>query len=403
MTRHTTRRRAPRHLAVLAAAVTALGAAPLALAADGDAGSAVMSWGAGRTGQLGNGALADSHTPVAVSGLTRTGVDQISAGGTSSADAFALARTSTGTVTAWGHNSAGQLGAGSDVNSASPQTISGLTRIMDVAAGGRHALAVDTAGRAYAWGDDTYGQLGDSRTGADRTLPDRVTGLPEVKQVAAGCDFSLALAQDGTVYSWGRGVDGQLGTGSRATSSTPQQVKGLADVVQIEAGCQDALALLSDGTVKSWGANGDGQLGNSSTASSAVPVDVDWLEGVNDIEAGASTNFARTADGHVWGWGNNQYGQLLEGAEPFAAGAERADRTAPVEIPRLEGVTHLAVGARSAAAVAGDDVLTWGDNSEGQLGDGTTTAGFDAVRAVRSGAAVKGVAVSLGGNTTYAY
>ncbi|MGW0580305.1 RCC1 domain-containing protein, partial [Streptomyces sp. NPDC002920] len=325
-------------LAMASLAAGSLGALPAAIspAAANEGNPTVLGWGAGRTGQLGNGTRSDSLSPTSVTSLFRGDVDQMSAGGTSSADSFALARTDK-TVKAWGHNSSGQLGTGGNEDQAVPVTVPRLTNIKDLAAGGKHALALDTSGQVYSWGDNAYGQLGNNRTGDSRTVPDRVQGMPKVKQISAGCDFSLALLENGKVYAWGRGVYGQLGNGSRATSSVPRQVAGLENIVSIDAGCHHALALTSEDTVKSWGYNLYGQLGDSSTKSSTVPVDVDWLEGVSEIEAGAFHNYAKTSDSHVWGWGNNQYGQLLEGDESFDDNVSRTNRTAPVEIPRLEG------------------------------------------------------------------
>lgn len=390
-----------RGLAVALSAASLLAAVPAVASANpGD--PTVLSWGAGRTGQLGNGTMTDSLSPSSVTSLFRGDVDQISAGGTSSADSFALARTDK-TVTSWGHNSSGQLGNGGDTDRTVPTTVPRLTNIKDIAAGGKHGLALDASGQVYSWGDNAYGQLGNNRTGDSRTVPDRVLGMPKVKQISAGCDFSLALLENGKVYAWGRGIHGQLGNGSRATGSVPRQVTGLENITQIDAGCHHALALTADDTVKSWGYNLYGQLGNSSTKSSTVPVDVDRLEGVSDIEAGAHHNYVITSDSMVWGWGNNQYGQLLEADEAFDQNVSRTNRTAPVEIPRLEGVQQLAAGARHGAAVTADEVFTWGHNGEGQLGNGTTTPRYESVKIVNEGAAVKSVAASLGGNTTYAY
>ncbi|MFF4449521.1 RCC1-like domain-containing protein [Streptomyces sp. NPDC001502] len=397
--RRTSTRRRWMLAAVTTAMATAL-AAPTATANEGN--PTVLSWGAGRTGQLGNGTLADSLSPSSVTSLFRGDVDEISAGGTSSADSFVLARTDS-TVKSWGHNSSGQLGNGGNTNQTVPTTVPRLTNIKSIAAGGKHGLALDTSGQVYSWGDNAYGQLGNNRTGDSRTVPDRVQGMPKVKQISAGCDFSLALLENGKVYAWGRGIHGQLGNGSRATSSVPRQVQGLENVVEVDAGCHHALALTAEDTVKSWGYNLYGQLGNSSTTSSTVPVDVDWVDGVSDIEAGAFHNYVKTSDSHVWGWGNNQYGQLLEGDESFADNVSRTNRTAPVEIPRLTGVQHLAAGARHGVAVTADDVFTWGHNGEGQLGNGTTVPRYDSVKILKEGSAIKDMAVSLGGNTTYAY
>ncbi|MFJ2093618.1 RCC1-like domain-containing protein [Streptomyces sp. NPDC087901] len=393
-----------RTLAAAAATAAALAAAPaLAPAAHADEGNpTVLAWGAGRTGQLGNGTATDSLSPASVTSLFRGDVDQISAGGTSSSDSFVLARTAK-TVKSWGNNSMGQLGNGGSTNQPVPTTVPRLTNIKDIAAGGGHALALDTSGQVYSWGDNSYGQLGNNRTGDYRTVPDRVQGMPKVKQISAGCDFSLALLENGKVYAWGRGVYGQLGNGSRAVSSVPRQVTGLENITEVDAGCHHALALTADSTVKSWGYNLYGQLGNSSTKSAVTPVDVDWLEDVSEIDAGANHNYVITSDSHVWGWGNNQYGQLLESDEAYDYNVSRTNRTAPVEIPRLEGVQHIAAGSRHGVAVTADDVFTWGHNGEGQLGNGTTVARYESVKILDEGSAIKDVAASLGGNTTYAY
>ncbi len=361
---------------------------------------AVVSWGAGDTGQLGDGTTEDRYGPGPVTSLLWGDVDQLVAGGVSSVSGFALARTDT-TVQAWGDNVSGQLGNGGTEDRTVPVTVPRLTNVKDIAAGGMHALALDTSGQVYSWGENAHGQLGNNRTGDHRTVPDRVQGLPKIKQIAAGSDFSLALLESGKVYAWGRGIHGQLGTGSRATSSVPRQVTGLENIVAIEAGAFHALALTADDTVKSWGYNLYGQLGNSSTKSSTVPVDVDWLEGVQTIVAGAHHNYAVTSDGNVYAWGNNQYGQLLEGDEAFADHAARTNRTAPVEIPLLKGARSLAAGGRHGVAIIDGSIHTWGDNTEGQLGTGHTNAGFQKV--ALPGTGYKAVAASRFGNTTYVY
>ncbi|MFC8826523.1 RCC1 domain-containing protein [Streptomyces sp. NPDC057137] len=394
-----------RSRALLTAALTAgLALAPLATvsAAPAQDNPSVLSWGAGGTGQLGNGTAKDSSTPVPVSSLFRGDVDRISAGGTSSADSFALA-LSNETVKAWGHNASGQLGNGGRTNRNVPTAVARLVDITDVAAGGEHALALDGNGQVFSWGDNNYGQLGNNRTGDTRAVPNAVQGLPKVKQVSAGCDFSLALTETGKVYAWGRGVYGQLASGTRATSSVPREVQGLSNITDIDAGCHHALAVTADKTVKSWGHNSSGQLGDSSTKSSVTPVDVDWLKDVSDIEAGANHNYAMTGDGRVWGWGNNQNNQLLE-ADPAAKGTKTfTNRTAPIDIPRLEGAQQVAAGAQHGIAVFGEDVFAWGHNTEGQLGNSSTTSSIQSVHTLNTNPAIQHVAASLGGNTSYAY
>ncbi|MFI6691497.1 RCC1 domain-containing protein [Streptomyces sp. NPDC050433] len=397
-----------RSRALLTAALTAgLAVTPLASVsaapAPAEDNPSVLSWGAGRVGQLGNGAAKDSFVPVPVSSLARGDVDRISAGGTSEDDSFALALADR-TVKAWGHNSSGQLGNGGRTNRNSPAAVSRLTDIKDIAAGGQHALAVDEQGKVYSWGENNYGQLGNNRTGDTRVLPNVVKGMPKVKQVSAGCDFSLALTEAGKVYAWGRGVYGQLASGDRTTSSKPREIEGLRNVTEIDAGCHHALALTADKTVKSWGRNESGQLGNSSTRSSVVPVDVDRIENVSDIDAGANHNYAMGSEGQVWGWGNNQNNQLLE-ADPATKDAKTfTNRSTPIDIPRLEGAQQVAAGAKHGIAIFGEDVFAWGQSAERQVGGSNTASTMpQSFHMLNTDPAVTKVAASLGGNTSYAY
>ncbi|MEU2549095.1 sialidase [Streptomyces roseolus] len=371
----------------------------------------LTSWGAGTAGQLGTGSSAGSPTPVDINGLLRGDVKKVSAGGTSSENGFALAlANSGGTVRAWGHNASGQLGNSTHATQKAPVKVPGLPPVEDIAAGGEHALAVDKNGQVYSWGDNSYGQLGNGRTGDNRSVPARVQGMPGVSQIAAGCDFSLALI-DGKVYAWGRGVHGQLGNGGRESSAVPRQVTGLPKVSRIAAGCHHALALTTpeDGenagksVVMAWGQNIYGQLGNSSTASSVKPVTVDWIKDVSTIHAGAWHNYAVTSTGEVWGWGHNQYGQLLDEDETFDGETSRTNRTAPVQIPQLKGLTKLAAGAFHGVALKDDYVYTWGQNADGQLGNGSTTDSHTLVKVLHSDSSTTDVSASLGGNTTYVH
>lgn len=358
--------------------------------------SVALSWGAGRTGQLGNGTMADSLAPTAVTGLTRVSTMKISAGGSASADSFALALLSDGTIRAWGNNAWGQLGNGGAANEVVPAAVSRLTGIRDIAAGGQHALALHDDGQVSSWGDNACGQLGNYRHGDFCLAPGRVQDLPKVKRIAAGADFSLALLENGKVFAWGRGVHGQLGSGIRANSAVPQAVRGLRGVVSIAAGASHALALTGDGKVKSWGYNLYGQLGNSTTTSSVLPVDVVGLTDVALLSAGACHNYALTSSSSVWGWGNNQYAQLVDDDESV-----RLNRPAPVELRHLGGALLMAAGSRHGVAVFTDHVATWGHNCEGQLGNRTTAA--HTIPTAVLGQGFRFAAASLVGNTTYAY
>ncbi|GAA1548539.1 hypothetical protein GCM10009730_67080 [Streptomyces albidochromogenes] len=364
-------------------------------------GPEIMTWGAGDAGQLGDAGSGDRWSPGPVTGLNRAEVEEISAGGMGSDTSFAVARLEDKTVRAWGHDSAGQLGNGSRHDRATPDGVATLQDVDDVAAGGAHALAV-SKGRVWSWGENGDGQLGNNRSGDDSTVPVRVPNISQARQVAAGCDFSLALMEDGTVWSWGGGERGQLGTGDRSSQDVPQEVRGLSDIAEVAAGCHHGVARTEGGTVWAWGENLQGQLGDGTAkTSSTEPVKTRGLRDINRITAGADHTFAIRNDKTVYGWGNNRYGQFLESDATSEPDATRTNRNTPVPIDALEGASELAAGRNHNLAVLDNKVVTWGANGEGQLGNGTNVDRFTPVTAVRGD--FHHVAASLAGNSSYAY
>jgi alpha-tubulin suppressor-like RCC1 family protein len=291
------------------------------------------------------------------------------AGKATSAAATLTVATSHYVGLSWGQNSYGQLGIGayspfSDV----PQTVSGLRFVTAVAAGRRHSLALLANGTVVAWGAGGSGQLGDgSESSSD--VPVAVSDLTGVKAIAAGGAFSLALLNNGTVMSWGDNESGELGTGNETESDVPVAVKGLTGVKAIAAGTNYALALLNNGTVMSWGENESGQLGSGGTAGHDSPVAVKGLSGVNAISAGDDFGLALLSNGTVKAWGDDEHGQV--GQEPPEAGFVAT----PAEVGGLSGVTAIAAGGvQSLALLSNGTVMAWGEGSDGELGNGTTTA-----------------------------
>ena len=273
--------------------------------------------------------------------------------------------TGTGSVRAWGNNAHGQLGNGKSVTSNNaPVQVSDLHQVEAIAAGGSHGLALLRTGTVMAWGDNASGQIGNGANNNEDT-PVSVTGLTGVTAIAAGGTFSLALLSDGTVMAWGDNSSGELGDGSNASfSSTPVPVTGLGEVTAISAGVNHALALLSDGTVMAWGDNSFGELGDGTSGSfSESPVAVTSLSGVIAIAAGNGFSEALVAGGDVMAWGNNTSGQLGDGST--------SESNVPVPVIGVSSVTSIAAGGSFGLAVAGGAVSAWGDNFYGELGNGT--------------------------------
>lgn len=331
----------------------------LAVKTDGTA----WTWGANVYGQLGDGTTVNRSIPVRVQGLSGV-VSVIAAGGID----HSLLMTASGDVWAWGANYAGQLGDGTTTDRRTPVKVTNLAGVVAFSAGGAHSLAVTSDGKAWAWGTNIWGQLGDGSTTLFRSAPVQITGLPSVADVAASLAHSLALLQDGTVRAWGSNEYGQLGIGSNEVidHSVPIPVPGLSGVTDVSAGPLHTVALTQDGTVWTWGTNVGGQLGDGTYTDRTSSARVNGLTDIAAVGAGRFHTIALKRNGTVWAWGANGYGQLGDGTT--------TDRSTPVQVVDLTGVTAVAAGHFYNLALKQDGtVWAWGDNSYGQLGDGTTS------------------------------
>ena len=160
-----------------------------------------------------------------------------------------------------------------------------LTGITAIACGALHTIALKGDGTVWTWGNNGVGQLGDG-TETDRLTPLQVLGtggvgfLTGITAIAGGVFYTIAIKEDGTVWTWGDNSFGQLGNGTDIEGRTPLQVLGLGGVgfltgiVAIAAGGSHTVALKGDRTVWAWGNNGNGQLGDGTTTGRLTPVRV---------------------------------------------------------------------------------------------------------------------------------
>lgn len=367
----------------------------------------VWGWGVNSYGQLGNGNNTSQSAPVQVVGLGN--IRQIAVG-----EFHTLALADDGKVWAWGWNASGALGDGTNENRNLPVQVRGLAGIARIAAGTSSSYAVGGDGRVWAWGANGSGELGDGTTSA-KNVPVAVVGLSSVVEVAGGWSFALARKNDGSVWAWGYNADGELGDGTREVRLTPVRVlnvsgaTGIAagdwqsyaivaggkvrswgtdlygqlgvgrnvfssslishstmgDLVQVSAGGNHNLAVRSNGQVLSWGVNDSGQLGYTTTwALSEQPAVVSGLSGIVAVAAGYEHSLALSSTGEVWSWGGNSWGQLGSGST--------AARTAPARVAGLPSIARVAAGAYHSLAVSTTGkVWAWGYNGSGQVGNGT--------------------------------
>ncbi|HEX6873138.1 MAG TPA: cell wall anchor protein, partial [Micromonosporaceae bacterium] len=262
------------------------------------------------------------------------------------------------------------------------------TNVTQIAASGTHSMALKTDGTVWAWGNNYQGMLGDGTT-TNRSYPVQVVGLSGVTQIAAGGMHSLALRSDGSVWSWGANDRGQLGDGTWNSHSlaAPATSIGGGPVAQVAAGFRHSIARLADGRVRVWGDNTFGQLGDGSgQPSRAEGVDV-GLTNVTQVAAGWRHNLVACPQdgaypcyaGLMFAWGDNSGGQLGDGTT--------ITRTRPVQVRyNSNGALQLAAGiyhsgARVRIYTGEIKVITWGYNFVGQLGDTTTTQRLTPVEA----------------------
>jgi uncharacterized repeat protein (TIGR02543 family) len=321
-------------------------------------------WGANSSGQLGDGTTKDSSTPVAVSGLAG-GALALAGGGLHS-----CAVNAAGGAICWGNNVDGELGNGTLVSSTVPVPVSGLTSgVMAHADGASHSCALTSAGSVLCWGANASGQLGNGGT-ASSSLPVAVQGLSSgVIAIAAGDNHSCALTTLGTILCWGFNAHGELGTGTLVNSFVPVTVTGLpaaSPVVAIAAAANHNCLLTAAGGVQCWGSNASGQIGNGTLLNAPHPAAVTGLTaGVAAIAARGFHSCALTTAGAVQCWGQNAFGELGNGTLVTAP--------APVAVTGLaSGVVAIATGYNhSCALTTAAGVQCWGDNANGQLGNGT--------------------------------
>jgi alpha-tubulin suppressor-like RCC1 family protein len=287
----------------------------------------VWCWGWSSDGQCGPNVPLNSisQTPVQVP-LTGT-FTLIAAGPYHTCALRAQAANAVGdqSVFCWGRNDHGQLGDGTTTSSATPVEVVGIhgiaiRPIRSLSAGDYHNVAVSGDGNMVAWGDNTYGQLGDNSTNAALTA--RLVYTRTAMAAVGGLGHTCVLQTDSTVQCVGANYSGQLGDGTMVNRMTPVKVSGLPGPVKLlVSGEHNMCALTTAGQVYCWGNNREGELGDFTATDHWTPVQVGFgTETALSIAGGLDHTCALTSGPGLWCWGNNDEGQIGDGTNFYAFG-----------------------------------------------------------------------------------
>jgi alpha-tubulin suppressor-like RCC1 family protein len=282
----------------------------------------------------------------------------------------------------WGDNTYGESGDGTNVSKSTPvTTFAGGTNWKSIACGNTRTVAIKTDGTLWTWGKNVSGQLGDNTFVARSTPVTTFAGGNNWKSVASGYEHAAAIKTDGTLWTWGVNGDGRLGNNTTTVINTPvTTILGGNDWKSVAGGNYYTIALKTDGTLWTWGRNSEGQLGDNTAISRSTPVTT--FLGGNNWKSVAGFGFHTVAlktDGTLWSWGRNNYGQLGDNTT--------TDRSTPVTT--FLGGTNwksIATGGYHTLAIKTDGTLwSWGANISGQLGINDTTSRNTPVTTIAGG------------------
>lgn len=275
----------------------------------------------------------------------------------------ALALGESGRVWAWGYeNNYAQLGTTAVTSSCTPLQVAGLSGIVQIEAGGYHNMVLDDSGAVWTWGDNRMGALG--RATANPAVPGKVFFQVPIVQIVAGFDHNLALDANGLVWVWGSNEMGELGLGY--ATSTPTALELPVSIRMIDAGSSTSFAFGTDGRVWGWGSNYEGELAlGFFSRSESYPRELTALRGMKSISSGFAHSLGINAAGTLVAWGNNSAGELGNGTNDNSA--------TPVTV-NIDVTPSLFFGGywASMAMAADGSVWSWGRNAVGGLGTGTT-------------------------------
>lgn len=265
----------------------------------------LWGWGSNSSGQLGIGSSAlFSLIPVQIGTSIWKKVQ--------TGNSHTVAIKADGTLWAWGNNEKATLGDGTFVNKSTPTLINSSTNWKAITCSNSRNIAVKEDGTLWVWGMNSP-SLGLGFLYADQThitVPTQIGTETNWKEAASGTGHFLAIKNDGTLWAWGGGTNGQLGTGNTSNINVPTQIGTDTNWATVASDNQFSLGLKTDGTLWAWGQNFNGVLGNGTQTNLLVPtqitIDTNWAA----ITASFAATIALKTDGSLYAWGSNQFGSL---------------------------------------------------------------------------------------------
>nr|CAG4717260.1 unnamed protein product [Naegleria fowleri] len=326
------------------------------------------TWGQGACGGLGHGNQEDKKEPLVMKDFLYLDVSLVACENSAGAGVMF-----TGELFTWGKGEKGRLGHSDTNDRIKPTYVKALQgrNIKHVCMGNLHTLCLDDTGTVFAFGDYQYGQCGlekvDGFTSTPTPLPICTNGF-KVTTIACGHWHSAIVSNDGQLLTFGRGEDGQLGFGDKSNRATPTRVKGVLDdykIVDVACGLWHTMALTEEGYLFTWGNNTYGQCGHNNTDEYLLPAFVETFRNmpVKQIAAGSAHSGCITeGDGAVYMWGNGIYGQIGNNSNTHALSPMR------VKFGKLKA-KQLVCGVNHAMTLMEDgSVYAWGAGTYGRLG-----------------------------------
>lgn len=336
-----------------------------------DSDGSLWAWGKNDVGQLGNGTTVNRLTPVQIGSSNNW--SQVS-----TKQSHSLAIKEDGTLWAWGENGYGQLGDGTNIDRHSPVQIGSDGDWAKVTAGFSSSFGIKTDGTLWAWGRNNSGVLGDG-TNIDRLSPVQVGTASDWLQIAAGGSHTVAIKSDGSLWSWGDNYYGQLGNGTyflgdglTSSRETPGQVGSNTNWVQVDTGAEYTVALADDGSLWMWGWDSPPQIWNGSTLTRnwpIIPEQVGTQNNWSQFSVGWFYSLAVKDDGTLWAWGDYNDGTATD------------HFFSPSQIGNSNEWAQAIAGATHCTALKTDGTLwSWGSNNQGTLGNGTTISSYTPIQ-----------------------